>query len=98
MPWYAGIPGLHQLIEGDRTEAKEHLEISKGFPFAGHGEPIEDLKAIEETAEKNTMPPGLFSLMHPSLRLTDEDKRKIIDWARGSQTELGSLPRSRTEQ
>jgi hypothetical protein len=41
-PWYAKIPIVHWVVESDRTEAQKHLEISKGFPFEGHGTPKED--------------------------------------------------------
>ena len=90
-PWYAKVPGISMLIESDRTEAKEHLEISKGFPFAGHGEPIEDLDAIAESVTKGTMPTWLYSFMHPSSKLTDEEKSKILSWTSASKARLALL-------
>jgi hypothetical protein len=90
-PWYSSIPGVHQIVEHDRSEAKEHLEISKGFPFAGHGEPIEDLDAIKDAANKGTMPTWLYSLMHPSAKLTVDEKAKIIAWVDKSKALLSGL-------
>ena len=90
-PWYSKIPGLHQLIESDRSEAKEHLEISKGFPFGGHGEPIEDLNAINEVATKGTMPTRFYSFMHPSSKLTQDEKKNVLQWVKASKAKLTAL-------
>jgi hypothetical protein len=79
-PWYAKIPIAGGIVESDRTEAKEHLEISKGFPFAGHGTPLEDLEAIQSSVTKNSMPTNLYRFMHPSSELTNDEKTKILAW------------------
>jgi len=34
-PWYSNLPGAKQLIQNDIAEAKEHLDMSKDFPFQG---------------------------------------------------------------
>jgi hypothetical protein len=90
-PWYSAIPLLHRVIENDRGEAKEHLEISKGFPFAGHGTPEEDLQAIEEVTRNGTMPTRFYRLMHPSAKLTEDEKSKIQSWVESSQKKLSTL-------
>lgn len=87
-PWYASIPIVHGIVEGDRSEAKEHLEISKGFPFAGHGTPDEDLEAINDVLKKGSMPTALYSFMHPSSKLTEDEKTKVRNWVESSQQKL----------
>jgi hypothetical protein len=81
-PWYAAIPGVGWLIDHDRSEAVEHLEISKGFPFGGHGSVVENFKEIEEVVEDGSMPIFLYRLMHPSSRLTAEEKDTILAWVK----------------
>jgi hypothetical protein len=93
-PWYSQIPGVHWLVERDRSEAKEHLEISKGFPFGGHGEPLEDLEAIEETTSKDEMPTTLYSIVHPSQKLDIDEKQKILNWVRESKARLAALKKT----
>jgi len=88
LPWYSDIPVIHQLIERDRKEAQEHLEISKGFPFAGHGTPEEDLDAIIKTTESGSMPTLFFRLMHPSSALNEREKEIILNWASASKQEI----------
>lgn len=80
-PWYYKIPGAKQLIDSDIKESKEHIDLSNDFPFKGHGTPDEDLKAIVDEVEKNDMPPFRYRIMHPSNKLSDQDKKTIINWA-----------------
>jgi hypothetical protein len=93
-PSYASIPIIHWIVESDMSEAMEHLEISKGFPFAGHGTPEEDLTAIKEVTNKNSMPTRLYSFMHPSSRVTDEEKQKILMWVDESEKSIEKLKTS----
>lgn len=86
-PWYYSIPGIKQLMDKDIEEAKEHLDMSNGFPFGGHGTPLEDLESLGSTVEKDTMPPFLYKLGHRESQLTKGDKTKIADWIKNS-TEL----------
>lgn len=89
-PWYSAIPFVHRLVESDRSEAKEHLEISKGFPFAGHGTPEEDLNAIKDVLKKGSMPTRLYRLMHPSSELTAEERNLVMDWVKVSELKIKS--------
>lgn len=89
-PWYAKIPGVGWIIESDRSEAKEHLDFSNGFPFAGHGTPKEDLAAIKEVVHKGTMPTWLYSFFHPSSRLSRDEKEKILKWVEASENKMKS--------
>lgn len=93
-PWYASLPLVGHLIEKDRREAKKHLEISNGFPFAGHGTPDEDLAAIQESVLQNTMPTKLYRFVHPSRALTETEKTAILAWVRDSrsQTQKAQTP------
>jgi hypothetical protein len=87
-PWYAKIPIVHWIVESDRSEAKEHLETSKGFPFAGHGTIKEDLDAIADEVKDSEMPPLLYKIFHPSSRLTENEKQIILKWIDDSQKQL----------
>lgn len=84
MPWYYSVPGAKQLMNNDMAEAKEHLDMRDGFPFKGHGSPIEDLKAILEVTQKDEMPPFRYRIMHWSSRLSNEEKRLIKIWVKDS--------------
>lgn len=87
-PWYYMIPGAGHLIDQDIHEAKEHLDMSKGFPFSGHGSPEEDLTAITETVESGDMPPFRYKILHPKSGLNEDEKSLVKAWIRESQKEL----------
>lgn len=80
-PWYHRIPGVKQLIDYDISEAQEHLEMTDGYPFKGHGDPYEDLEELKETLEKDKMPLWYYLILNSEDRLTPEEKTKIIQWA-----------------
>jgi RNA polymerase subunit RPABC4/transcription elongation factor Spt4 len=91
-PWYGSVPIINWIIESDRSEAKEHLEISKGFPFAGHGTPEEDLDAIKKEVEEGSMPPTLYRWMHSDSKITSSEKTLILKWIDSSKGKLTSVP------
>lgn len=80
LPWYASIPGPKQLINYDVTEAKAHLDMTKDFPFGGHGNPLEDLKAIKKSIEEDTMPPFRYKIMHWDSPFSREEKEIVFEW------------------
>ncbi len=80
MPWYYKVPGIKGMIDADMKEAKMHLNMSKGFPFEGHGSVSEDLSAIEKSVSEETMPPRNYQIMHPSSKLSKEEKQIVIKW------------------
>ncbi len=84
-PWYFAVPGIRQWIKQDIEEAREHMEISNGFPFQSHATPIEDLAAVEKTVQDGIMPPFSYRLMHAGARLTQAEKQLIMEWARQGQ-------------
>ncbi|MGE0175118.1 MAG: heme-binding domain-containing protein [Oligoflexales bacterium] len=83
-PWYYPLPGVKYLIDGDIAEAREHMEISNDFPFAGHGSPEEDLEAIRTVVDEGTMPPLSYRVMHPDSALSDQEKKVISAWVQES--------------
>ncbi len=89
-PWYHVLPGAKQLIDSDISESREHIEMSKGFPFGGHGTPAEDLKAIEHEVKSGEMPPLQYRLFHWSSRLTDDEIATIVRWTTEGQAKLES--------
>lgn len=79
-PWYYRIPGAKQLIDKDISEAREHLDMSRGFPFGGHGSLTEDLEAIRDAIQNDSMPPFRYRLMHWGASLSSEEKAVVLNW------------------
>jgi hypothetical protein len=87
-PWYHRIPGIKQAIDSDIRESKEHIDLSGGFPFKSHATPEEDLDAFGDIAKEGSMPPFGYRLMHWDSKLTDGDKKAILEWVNQAQAEL----------
>ena len=80
LPWYYTIPGVKQLMDHDMEEAKKHLDMSKDFPFGGHGDPLEDLDELKETIQKGNMPPIQYKIIHRESSLTFEEIQEVNSW------------------
>ncbi|MBF0290247.1 MAG: heme-binding domain-containing protein [SAR324 cluster bacterium] len=87
-PWYYKLPLVKQLIDRDIEEAREHLDMSKGFPFDGHGSPTDDLKILREAVQEESMPPMRYTLLHRDSILTKKEKQQILGWIEKSQERL----------
>jgi mono/diheme cytochrome c family protein len=72
-PRYSMIAPLSWLIYNDVTEAREHLNFSEWRKGNRRGEEIS--KEIEE----GEMPPFRYRIAHPEARLSDEEKRALIE-------------------
>ncbi len=79
-PWYYKLPGARQLIDYDTREAKEHIDMTDGFPFQGHHSLEDQLKDLGEVVEKNKMPLWRYRLLHPGSGLTRKEKETILNW------------------
>lgn len=69
-------------------EAKVHLDMTKGFPFAGHGTPLEDIDAIGEALSKDSMPPLRYRFMHSSAKVSETERNTIGEWLERSKAAL----------
>ena len=87
-PWYYKVPGVKQLIDSDIKEAKSHLDFSNDYPFISHDSPENDLKSIEKSVSKKTMPPKKYLWMHNNAKLSQKEVEEIKKWVKES---LGAL-------
>ncbi|PIR25216.1 MAG: hypothetical protein COX62_05405 [Deltaproteobacteria bacterium CG_4_10_14_0_2_um_filter_43_8] len=84
-PWYYKVPGIKQLMDSDIEEGLEHMDMTNGFPFAGHHPSAQkQLEELDEVLEENDMPPLQYKLMHWNSKLTPADKAVILDWIENS--------------
>jgi hypothetical protein len=82
LPLYAVVPPSSWLIRHDMEEAKEHMDMSFGFPFHGKDAktPMEALTEVAEVVRENEMPPVVYKIMHWHSSLSDEEKKIILSW------------------
>lgn len=88
LPWYFRLPLAKQIMEYDMSEAKKHMDMSKDFPFTGHGTPLEDLVGLAEVVNGGDMPPWQYKLIHWRSSLTQNEKLVVLKWIKDSRALL----------
>lgn len=89
--WYYAFPVAKQLMNYDMKESKAHLDMTKDFPFGGHGSPLEDLEAIASVLENESMPPLRYRMMHWSSRITSQERKTIASWIQNGKEALKKI-------
>lgn len=79
-PWYYKIPTIDAMIDSDIKEAREHLDLSNGFPFGGHADQLSTLKAIREQVEENDMPLLMYRFMHWGTTIDGATQDSLFEW------------------
>ena len=81
LPFYAKVPGIRSIIEKDYNDGlramnlNQELVQSKDKPV---GETV--LAKMEWVINNDTMPPAKFAVVHWGSRLSDKEKKQILDW------------------
>lgn len=90
-PWYYQIPGVNLLMNSHIKEAREHIDMTNGFPFKSHETPLADLKELEKTIVKGTMPPWYYTPFHKNSKITANEQKTVLNWIRVSIEQLKEL-------
>ncbi len=73
-PWYSKIAPISWLVTYDVMEGREHFNVSMwGIQKKNDGD-----EAAEELREGET-PPFVYLLAHPEARLSEDEKKRLID-------------------
>lgn len=87
-PWYYQLPIVSRIMDSHIKEARSHIDMTKGYPFAGHGGPIKDLEEVIKVTKKDEMPPWYYTPFHKDSKLSDLEKEIIIGWSKESLAKL----------
>jgi len=92
-PWYAHVAPASWLVAQDVNEGRGHLNFSTWNRYDAEKR-ADKLKAIWEEVDGGQMPLKIYLPLHPSARLSDQDRTIIHDWTvaarRGIQSPLDS--------
>ena len=83
LPFYAKVPGIKQIIEQDYNDGIRAMDLNVEL-VKSTGKPVGEtvLAKMEYVIENDTMPPAKFALVHWGSRLSADDKKNIMDWAK----------------
>lgn len=74
-PWYAHIAPVSWTIARDMRRARGHLNLSDWPP-----QPDVEKAEIGDMVVNRMMPPKRYLMMHPDARLSDAERRTVVDW------------------
>jgi hypothetical protein len=77
-PWYARIAPLSWMIASDVNEGRQHLNLSD-WP-ADSLRAAKKLERINEEVDYREMPLKKYTLIHADARLTEIQRKEILDW------------------
>ena len=81
-PWYSKVAPVSWLLARDVRHGRHHLDFSNWSSLEKRKK-LNVLDDISDEVKGGDMPLEIYVPMHPSARLTDADRKMIIDWADG---------------
>lgn len=78
-PWYAEIQPIGWLLDGHVRDGKRSLNLSEFTTYRARRQ-FHKLEEIGDMVYENKMPLSEYIMLHPEAKLTEEQKRVLIDW------------------
>ena len=88
-PWYSHVAPMSWLVADHVHEGREHLDLAT----LSAAKPKRKAKLLGEIAEEvgeHGMPLKSYLWLHPDARLTDAERKVIVDWANAAQDAVAS--------
>ena len=85
-PWYSHVAPVSWLIVSDTDEGREHLDFSDWPDEAARA--AKKMDRINEVLDYREMPPKKYTLLHADARLTEIQRKEIMDWTEAAADKL----------
>jgi hypothetical protein len=85
-PWYARIAPASWLVAYDVNEGREHFNLSDWPTEASRA--AKKLDRFNEVLEYREMPPKKYTALHAEARLTEAQRKEIMDWTEAAADKL----------
>jgi len=79
-PFYSNFFPVSLLIFNHIREGREELNFSE-FESLSDTKKVSRLKSMVEDIETGEMPMFGYTLLHPEARWSEDEKKRVIDWA-----------------
>lgn len=80
-PWYSQVAPFSWLVSKDVNDGRKHLNFSVWQGYE-EGRKLKKFKEVAEEVEEGEMPMAIYLPMHPEAKLTEADKKLLVDWAK----------------
>ncbi|NUM80582.1 heme-binding domain-containing protein [bacterium] len=81
-PWYSHVAPVSWLLVQDVKEGRKHLNFSAWGDYK-ESRKVEKLSQIAGEVTDGKMPMPIYLLMHPEAKLTDQEKKDLVNWCEG---------------
>jgi hypothetical protein len=81
-PAYASVAPISWLVAHDVDEGRGELNFSD-WPAGDAKRLAKIARKLPEEVEEREMPPRMYLLAHPAARLSDAERARLAEWARG---------------
>jgi hypothetical protein len=78
-PWYSHIAPMSWLVANDVKDGRENLNLSD-WPNDNSKRAAKRLEDMSEQIGYDEMPPKKYTAIHADARLTDAQKKQLMDW------------------
>ncbi len=82
-PSYSRLAPASWLIARDVHEGREHVNFST-WASLPREQQVKGFLEIADQVERGSMPPGIYTPLHPDARLSLQDVNTLAAWARAS--------------
>ena len=89
-PWYAHIAPASWLVVNDVDNGRDNFDFSK-WPDDSM-QIAKRLDHIHDMIDSREMPPQKYTLLHPEARLTEDQRKAIMDWTEMMANQLRKSP------
>ena len=87
-PWYSRVAPVSWLIVSDTDKGREKLDFSDWPDEAVRA--AKKMDRINEVLGYREMPPKKYTLIHADARLTEAQRKEIMDWTDAAAAKLGA--------
>lgn len=86
-PWYSKIQPVSMWLGNHIKDGKRHLNFSEFLSYR-IAKQYHKLEEVEETVEEGEMPLSSYTIIHRDAKLTEAQKRLLIEWSRSVRDSL----------
>jgi hypothetical protein len=86
-PWYANVMPVGWILSNHIKEGKREINFNE-FAVYPIKKQLHKLEEVAEQVERDEMPMSSYRRLHKEARLTDAEKKALMDWAKQARREL----------
>jgi hypothetical protein len=85
-PLYSRVAPVSWLIASDVNRGRQHLNLSEWPADPAHA--AKQLDRMNEVIDYGEMPLKKYTLLHPDARLSDAQRKEVLDWTEATANKL----------